>query len=45
MEGPLRLAGRRHAPLAERLLRAADRGLHGLTGTVTVETYRGENPL
>ncbi len=23
----------------------ADRGLHGLTGTVTVETYRGENPL
>ncbi len=23
----------------------ADRGLHGLTGTVTVENYRGENPL
>ena len=23
----------------------ADRGLHGLTGTVTVEPYRGENPL
>ena len=23
----------------------ADRGLHGITGTVTVEPYRGENPL
>ena len=23
----------------------ADRGLHGLTGIVTVESYRGENPL
>ncbi len=23
----------------------ADRGLHGLTGAVTVEAYRGENPL
>jgi alpha-L-fucosidase len=23
----------------------ADRGLHGLTGTVTVEAYHGENPL
>ena len=45
MEGPLRIARGGNAPLADRLLGDGGSGLDGLSGTVAVEPYRGQNPL